>query len=357
MPTTMLGTFAVRYQVLLERLKVGELKANSRVLNQLYSATADIVHKLGVEKMSQLTRKQLLELLGQIKAATENITADAARVMSNRLNDVAWYSAEFEQKALQKATKAGAPDIVLPSQRRIVNYVMGNPMTGSGKTVSSFFNEWSTRQVSTLMDAARKGYANGWTTGELLQQLAGTKKVNYQDGLIGGKARRELEAAIRTSVQHVSSQARMAVWEDNADMMDGYRWVSTLDGHTTSECRALDGQVFPIDGDGPVPPIHINCRSTTVAELGDEFAYLNKGATRSSANGYVDADMTYYEWLGQQPASFQDEAIGPVRGQLFRDGGLSAEDFAKMSLNKNFEPLTLDEMRAKEPVAFERAGL
>ncbi|MFP3663054.1 hypothetical protein SB768_31970, partial [Burkholderia sp. SIMBA_043] len=58
-----------------------------------------------------------------------------------------------------------------------------------------------------------------------------------------------------------------------------------------------------------------------------------------------------------QPAAFQDATLGPVRGKLFRDGGLTAERFAALQLDKNFKPLTLDQLKELEPLAFERARL
>jgi len=94
-----------------------------------------------------------------------------------------------------------------------------------------------------------------------------------------------------------------------------------------------------------------------VAEVDPKYDFLDEGATRSSASGYVDGDLTYYEWLKTQPEAFQDSAIGPTRGKLLRDGGLTAEEFARLNLGRNFEPLTLEEMRKLEPTAFQRAGI
>jgi len=50
-------------------------------------------------------------------------------------------------------------------------------------------------------------------------------------------------------------------------------------------------------------------------------------------------------------------SLGPVRGKLFRDGGLTAERFAALQLDKNFKPLALDQLKELEPLAFERARL
>jgi hypothetical protein len=130
--------------------------------------------------------------------------------------------------------------------------------------------------------------------------------------------------------------------------------------HNCQVCRSLDGQVYAIDA-GPRPPIHISDRCTVIPELDEEFQKYMKGATRPSvADGKaskVDASESYYEWLKRQPASFQDEVLGPTRGKLFRDGGLSAKRFSELQLDRNFKPLTLEEMRAIEEAAFKKAGL
>lgn len=99
-----------------------------------------------------------------------------------------------------------------------------------------------------------------------------------------------------------------------------------------------------------------NCRSSTIPEISAEFDFLKEGRTRASKDGPV-VDQSYYQWLKKQPKSFQDDAIGKTRGKLLRNGGLSAEQFARLNIDKNFAPLTLKEMRDREPLAFLRAGL
>ncbi|RYE69683.1 MAG: phage head morphogenesis protein, partial [Oxalobacteraceae bacterium] len=90
-------------------------------------------------------------------------------------------------------------------------------------------------------------------------------------------------------------------------------------------------------------------------------ALLSKGGTRASVGDggaqQVRADLSYYEWLVLQPAAFQDKAIGPVRAKLLRDGGLSVQRFSDLQLGRNFAPLTLQQMKALEPIAFERANI
>lgn len=97
--------------------------------------------------------------------------------------------------------------------------------------------------------------------------------------------------------------------------------------------------------DVPMPPYHFGCRTTTIPVLNAAFSGLSIGRTRIArgADGkeLVSSEMTYYDWLKTQPSSFQDTAIGPTRGNLLRNGGLSADEFRKLNVGGNFVPRTL----------------
>ncbi|EGW6351294.1 phage head morphogenesis protein, partial [Salmonella enterica] len=112
-------------------------------------------------------------------------------------------------------------------------------------------------------------------------------------------------------------------------------------------CRSRDGQKYEI-GKGPLPPAHPNCRSTTAPVISSDFDFLDAGAKRAArgAEGgiQVDASTTYYDFLKQQPAWFQDEALGSVRGKIFRNSGISPEEFRVISVDGFGRPLTLQQM-------------
>jgi hypothetical protein len=55
--------------------------------------------------------------------------------------------------------------------------------------------------------------------------------------------------------------------------------------------------------------------------------------------------------------TFIETAVGPTRARLLADSGLSAGRFAALQLDKHFQPLTLDGMKALEPLAFQRAQI
>lgn len=160
----------------------------------------------------------------------------------------------------------------------------------------------------------------------------------------------------RTAVNHVSVVARQQVFEENAEVVKGVRWVATLDMRTSAVCRARDGEVFPIDT-GPRPPAHPNCRSSVSPvlkswrELGFNIDDAPE-ATRASMDGQVPASMTYSEWLKSQSAAAQDEILGATRGALFRRGGLPLDKFVM----EDGTELTLRGLAAQYPDAFVKAG-
>lgn len=348
-----LSDIITRHQVWLERLKSHHVRDLAPAMLRLDRAMGEIVAKLGDKDIGVIGKGRLNQLLAEMREVQLDILTKAIGDLLPKLEEIAGYEAEFEAKAIAQAVRK--VKLHLPSAAQAYRAAQAQPLSATGELLEPFLKDWAAKESKAVNNLIRKGYADGWTNQQLTQALRGTRKNRYTDGImarIGSNA----DAVVRTSIQHVASTSRFEVWAANSDIIEGYRIVATLDGDTTQICRSLDGQVFKL-GKGPIPPFHIRCRTTTIAEVSDEFDFLDEGATRSSQDGYVDAKETYYSWLTKQPSAFQDSAIGPVRGKLLRDGGLSAEEFRRLNLGRNFEPLTLSEMRKLEPKAFERADL
>lgn len=348
-----LTDIATRHQVLLERVKSGQVKNMGTALRKLEKAVVEIVGAIREGNLGDMTKARLNEVLKDLNETQTKILFQALDDLMPELEKIAGYEAEFEAKSIQQAV--AEVSLAVPAAKVAFDAALKQPLSATGEMLEPFLKDWSRKEIAAVNNLLRKGYADGWTNQQLTQAIRGTKKFNYADGIVA-RMGRNTDAIVRTAIQHVASTSRMEVWAKNADIIVGYRWVSTLDGKTTQQCRSLDGQVFELNK-GPRPPIHIRCRSTTVAEVDPKYDFLDTGGTRSSEKGYVSEELNYYDWLKQQPASFQDSAIGPTRGKLLREGGLTADEFARLNLGRNFEPLTLEEMRKLEPTAFERAGL
>lgn len=340
-----LEDIVARHQVYLERLKAGYVKDYEGFVKRLAKDISRLLHDTG----SVTTKKQLRGLLRSLRTMQlESYQAHTKKLWSD-LEELFTAELLFEKDALKAAVSGVAVKKAADNWALALN----NPIQATGDLLAPYLDGLTARQVARVEREIRNSIAQGRTISQTVQAIRGTKAKNYRDGVLG-KNWTDARTVVRTSTQHVSTQARVATWEANKDIIDGYQWVSTLDGSTSAACRSLDTEVFEV-GKGPLPPIHPNCRSTTVPYFGDDI--FDDGATRSAEFGPVGQGTSYYEWLKQQPAAFQDDAIGKTRGKLLRDGGLNAKQFADLQLDKNFKPLTLAEMRELQPNAFERANI
>lgn len=343
---------AVRHQVYLERVS-SHISAEVQVRVSLVGPkTVKLLTDLN-DELSALSVDDLGSVLAEAKLANTQLMLDATANLLPQLADLAQYETEFTGRALGGITRG----VRIRSLKagKAFTAAIEQPIPATGQLLEDFIDVWTQKEVAAVGNVISKGYVQGWTNSQIMQAVRGTKKANYADGIVS-RMGHNADAVVKTSVQHVANAARRETWARNSDVVKWEIVVATLDSRTTQVCRSLDKKRFPL-GEAPKFPIHIRCRTTTAGDVDDKYAFLDEGATRSAQFGPVDQNQTYYDWLKSQPAEFQDDAIGPTRGKLFRDGGLSSDEFARLNLGRNFEPMTLDEMRKKEPNAFKKAGI
>ncbi len=349
----------IRHAVFLEQLKSGEVEKFGPFLKEI---DRSIRERLARADLTEYTARRLEVLLQEVDSLLLGIFDRYSEKLNLDLVDIANYEAQFEATSLTRAAPVGVSfEAAVPGAAAIRTAILSNPLSvrgvGGGKLLKSFIDGFTATERQRLTGAIRQGFFEGQTNFQIIKNIRGTKALNYNDGILA-TTNRNAGAIVRTAVQHVATQARMETLKENSDVVQAVEWVSTLDSKTTPQCRTLDKHRFKLT-EGPRPPIHINCRSTVVA-VTKFSALFAKDATRASVGEdgpqQVRADLSYYEWLKQQPPAFQDKAIGPKRARLFREGGLSVERFAELQLDRNFSPLTLMQMQALEPLAFERAG-
>lgn len=373
---------AFRSQVYLERLKSGLVTRLEVMLQQTDRAIRDrLAAGLG-------DRAALVSALGDIDSRLEQIYATSRQAINGELRDIADGVAEYETAFLNSLpTASTAPagvavaQFVRPAIGQLEAAYKAAPLAAQGvgnaaggALLDSALKDMTDYQKNSIIGLIRQGYSQGQSMDDMIRALRGTKANGFRDGLLAVN-RRHAEAIVRTATQHVAETVKAEVYAANDDLIIGYQWVSTLDNRTSLQCRSLDGKKFRnTDKIKPKPPAHINCRSTTVPWLSEEFDFLDEGATRaargeSGKTSSVDADLTYYEWLKRQPADFQREVLGETRHKLFSKGGMNAKEFGRLNLNRAFQPLTVygrkdDEgnlieegLIHKMPQAFRKAGL
>lgn len=69
--------------------------------------------------------------------------------------------------------------------------------------------------------------------------------------------------------------------------------------------------------------------------------------------GTVPGSVNYGEWLRRQPIEFQNEVLGKTKGELFRKGGITLDEF----VTTRGKAVTLSQLAQSDPAAFMKAGL
>lgn len=299
--------------------------------------------------------------------------------------------------------------IALPPAASLARIAAERPLLG--RLISDWAEKIAADDAARIEAAIRRGVVEGQTTDEIVRAVRGTRANKFTDGIIQA-TKRDAESLVLTATKMVSEASRDAVWAANSDIILGLRVVAVLDGRTSEYCRAADGKVTPLPGHeddlpeglprlyppGARPPFHWRCRSTMVAIFdasglvgerpivvdtrtrsarevdfradakrevgGDRWRSMSRDERNAAIRaqrkrwaaervGTVPADTTYSQFLSRQSAKFQDQVLGPVRGALFRRGGVALDDM--VTPGGRLVPLAA--LREKMPKAFKKAGV
>lgn len=387
----------LRHQIGLRRYSAGLTK---RIAELLEKADRDLTEKLRARlarferegRGLDFTGERWKALLADVRAARDVALQQYAELVRGELRELSVQEAAQELALLEAAVPIDFRfAAVAADQLRAI--VSSRPF--QGRLLNDWFKTLKATDQARLTQALQLGMTNGETTDEIVRRIVGTRRNKYADGILA-MTRRDATAIARTAINHVSNTARSYVWEANSDVITARIWVSTLDGRTSAVCRARDGHGAPV-GDNELPPgvpplkpkdvrppAHINCRSVMVAYI-DGVGLLGNRPTvtdtrtrrareidfRAEARrtgksiqevrrewadanvGRVPPSTTYQDFLSRQPAAFQDEVLGKTKGKLFREGGLTVDQFVDRAGNE----LTLAQLAASKPEAFVRAGL
>ncbi len=144
----------------------------------------------------------------------------------------------------------------------------------------------------------RSNLVTGLIAGENLDRMA--SRIHKRMGVAYSAAK----TLVRTETAYIYERSTMAGY--SACGVEWYEFLATLDYKTSETCQEMDGKHFKVKDAVPgknFPPMHPNCRSTTICWFPDEEkkkARTTRIAKDNDGKYYeVPADMTYKEWRGQ----------------------------------------------------------
>lgn len=330
----------ISHQIWLQRLGSHEINELVPFIEQMRSEIKAQVLAFGDESR---TKSKLTKMLKELTEVLYALGIDWDEKLLADLQELAKYEAGWNTKTLADNIPV---DFVTPTPEQVWSAATFQPVALAAGPVDfmQMVEGWKDTEVARLVQGVKSGFVQGLTTNQIVKNVVGA-------GGLSDISERNAATVVRTALSHVATQARMTTFQKNSDVVEGYEWVSTLDSRTSPTCRSRDGQKYEI-GKGPLPPAHPACRSSTAPVLSEEFEMFDEGAKRAArgAEGgqQVDASTSYYEFLKSQPAWFQDQALGPTRGKIFRNAGMSPEEFRVASVDGFGRPLTLDEMAAAD---------
>ncbi|RDF63388.1 phage head morphogenesis protein, partial [Acinetobacter baumannii] len=117
------------------------------------------------------------------------------------------------------------------------------PMVG-GALVDGLLSRIAEYARQRVEYAIRNGINSGKTNQEIVQRIRGTKRLNYEDGLLSS-SKTDIDRTVRTVRSHVANQAYLNSF--NQIGFEYVRLVATLDGRTSKLCATLDGSVWEIN--------------------------------------------------------------------------------------------------------------
>ncbi|MBE4722853.1 minor capsid protein [Acinetobacter baumannii] len=238
-----------------------------------------------------------------------------------------------------------------PNGEKLFTAAKKVPLVG-GALVDDLLSKIAESARQKVEYAIRDGISSGKTNQEIVQRIRGTKRLNFEDGLLTS-SKADIDRTVRTVRSHVANQAYL-----NSFTQIGFeyvRLVATLDGRTSKLCASLDGTVWEINDPAKrVPPLHPNCRSILVPVekdgrlIGERPFVMDERRVkdipkdeRSQLIGQLDANTTFREFFKKTDDFFQKEWLGPKRYKLYKEG--------KFDFDKFFDPegrlYTLDELR------------
>lgn len=177
------------------------------------------------------------------------------------------------------------------------NFVMVNEDAIERAVLNSYgkgnYSETLWKHCGHLSKDLRENITVGLIRGESLEKMADriSKRMKV--------ARNHAYRLVRTETAYIYEQAAMKAYEQCG--IEKYEYLATLDGRTSKVCQELDGKVFALKDAMPgknYPPMHPNCRSTTVAAFDKEEEVAGKRLAKSGSGKYyeVPGNMTYKEW-------------------------------------------------------------
>jgi hypothetical protein len=311
---------SLRQKLNLSRLENGLVRD---IIVLLDASDRDLTNQISLlydDAASSTKIGRLRRLRQELRSVNRVAYQAVGRALSSELKEIAVRTGPRAASLLEDAVPFEL-SATRPSAGLLRSIVSSKPF--EGKLLKGHVGNLAGNRLDAMARAIDLSLVQSESLSQALARVRGTRRGNFKDGVLEKVGRRQLEAVMRTALQHTTETANDLVVTENLDIVHGRMWISTLAARTTRICQVRDGKVWTYDPEtggwspdghglewlGGPGRAHWRCRSSGIAVLKDVDDLRAAGfdidglspAERASLDGPVPVTQDFDEWLRGQP--------------------------------------------------------
>lgn len=261
------------HQILFERFENYQVK---NVLGILARANKKITELIKATKIIA-SKKKYKEVSKQIHDAVDSVAMEYQQ--SFDIDDILTEEMKSQLLIIENGIYADKT-FKMPGLKQVKESVMFKPIEAlNHRTFEETFSYFGDNLYQTWDSAIRTGFLAGQTTSDIVKSVMGsaTGIENDLNPNRMAQIRKSVELNTRTILQAFADESHRAVFEENEDVIEGYKILATLDRRTCLLCGSLENKTYKKLSDVPGLPIHYNCRCVLVVSTPYDKVFEGKG--------------------------------------------------------------------------------
>jgi SPP1 gp7 family putative phage head morphogenesis protein len=251
---------------------------------RMFQQTGNLVALAEIEKLTTTARVTRLKALSdELAARTIELTSQVDATIADHLGET--LTEAYLQTAFTVQAGVGAFITVQAINKDAIKQVITYPWSGDDYSSRIWVNR--EKMVRDMTGILKQGLIQGTSIQTMSRQL--NEKTDA--------GARNTERIIRTEANFVLNEGAARGYEANG--MERYRVLATLDTKTSSVCQSQDGSVYKVSErvvGKTYPPYHPNCRTTVIPHIPDIEGLARRARDPETGRNYIVEDMTYKEW-------------------------------------------------------------
>lgn len=287
-----------------KQLKEVELKnidLEKLVLETKQNSTKDMIKLINkIIKQQQISRLELLEI--EIQRILRNLFNEQQISMYDYLYDTykdSYYRSTYSLKDYNNIYTT----FVKPNESLIKQAIM---QKWSSKNYSERIWNHENKINEILKQHITTGLIQGNSISKMSQKVTNDMNVSLNNSI----------RLVRTETAYIQGKAILESYIQAG--IKKYKYLATLDYKTSKVCQNLDSKIFEVEKaqiGTNYPPMHPNCRSTTVVYIDDNVESERIARGTDNKTYKVSADITYKEWYNSLVEDEQSKMILYLRRQ------------------------------------------